>query len=243
MRKHALTILVFGLSLFSAYGQQPADTTIHRQRAIIGFHGGILFSSLDFMPNYWYSFEMTENYFRPGGLAGISVSLINSKNFSIQPELSFQMIHHDLKYSNVDEEPESIEYTHADYSLTLLTLQTSVLFKVRTGKKFMTYIGIGPYASIPIYHSYDGELERAGHSSTISSYDTILYNNDIDVAFSTTIGGLIATGINVPFRNNNFGIEFRYYISPGKLIKSPAIRQSYISLSLTYQFISKKNVW
>jgi hypothetical protein len=243
MRKLILTISVCCLSLFSAVGQQQPDTNSHRQRAIIGVHAGALFSSIDYITDKLDLQVVGENFYMPGGSAGITLSLINSKNFSIQPELNVQVSHHDINYSHLKEEYQSYECTYADYALTLATLQTSALFKVRTGKKFMTYLGVGPYANFPIYHSTKGLLERLGRSSTILPYDIHLYNNDIVINFNTTVGAIVATGINVPFRNNNFGIEFRYYISPGKLIKDPDIRQNFTTLCLTYQFISKKNVW
>lgn len=249
MKKLSLTISAFCLALLSTFGQQQQqqpDTNKHSQIAIVGFNAGLLFSGFNYdSQKFWgdFPYAISENKYRTGFSAGLSVSFINSKHFSIQPEIFYQLIHHDVKYTDIDEQFLYYRSVNADYSLTSSNIQLSVLFKFRTGDKVKTYIGLGPYVNFPIYNGIKGTIETKGHDTIAPQFDSILTDNEIKVKIKNSFGCYLVTGLNIPYKNNNFGLEFRFYFSPGILIEYPVTRQSFFTISLTYQFKSNKNTW
>ena len=135
------------------------------------------------------------------------------------------------------------EQGSAEYCLNASFLQVALMFKVKTGKTFQTYLGLGPSVSFPLNNKIKGQIERSGSGSNTPSFHTWTKNKDDNIITNTSAGGFVAAGLNVPYKNNNFGLEFRIYFCPGLLIEYLGARQTYFTLCLTYQIKSKTNVW
>jgi hypothetical protein len=166
--------------------------------------------------------------------------LIDLKHFAFLPELNYHLSHHDIKYSSESwaQAGARHSYMKADYSLYASSLQMSLMFKIKIGKRIKPYIGCGPYLNLPIFNRIDGQIETYGTNGK-----ELLKDNEIKVDIIKTVGGFLAVGIGVPCKESNFGLEFRYYFCSHIIVEYFNAKQSFFAASFIYQLKSKKNEW
>jgi len=225
----------------SVFAQQQSDTSVFGIK-LIEFRAGGLFSRLyqskEGRPN-GYATDSLENRFRPGFTAGVSVILINAKHITFQPEIAYNLVHHDIKYLEEEWAHGDFHYTHtyANYSLDASFLQFSFMVKYRFGKVVKAYIGLGGYYNVPVYNSIKGKI-KIDYSN---KPDELLKDNQIKVKIDPSVGAFAASGINIPYKRSNFGLEFRVYYSNQIMMEYFAFKQSFFTVNLIYQWKRKKN--
>jgi hypothetical protein len=240
--KKLLFLWFFALILsYSVYGQQNTDSTIFGLKAI-EFRAGSLFSRLYNLNNSSHGagmifYDSLENKFTTGFTAGISIVIINAKHITFQTEVVYNLIHHDIKYySQSLSLVQGSSSTYANYSLTASFIQPSWLVKFIFCKKVKPCFGVGMYYNIPLNYYIKGQ---------IVSYNNTLIDKQIKVSVNKERGLLALAGVDIPYKRNNFGLEFRVYfkISRNLYMDNPYVIQRMFSINLIYQWKRKSNFW
>jgi hypothetical protein len=241
----SLIIFVILFSFCHAYAQQQPDTNIFGIK-LIEFRAGTLFSRFykgeeGQSKMGMYHVETLENKFRTGFTAGISVILINAKHITFQPEMVYNLIHHDIKYQGESWAlgDGSHSWTDANYAMDVSSLQISFMVKYKFGKIVKAYIGGGPFFDAPLCNHIRGSIK----TTSTDAPDSIQTNNDIRLPINRTIGLFGVSGISIPYKRSNFGLEFRVYWQPSALIDDLGYKQSFCTLNLIYQWKRKENFW
>jgi hypothetical protein len=242
MKKLLFITLLLTVSL-GAMAQEQPDTTIFGLK-LIGFRAGALFSRLfqdkEGRP-HGRAVDILENKFRTGFTAGVSVILINAKHVSFQPEIVYNLVHHNIKYHELSTMLGNYSWsqTEADYSIDASSLQFSYMVKVKFGKIVKAYVGGGLYYDIPVYTRIKGSIRTESSNAP----NEILNDDQIKLTLNSNVGLFGLSGISFPYKRSNFGLEFRVYWTPGILIDDFAFKQSFCTLNLIYQWKRKKNFW
>lgn len=228
-----------------------------KKKAIIGFSAGTSFSKfINSSRKYIYSPYYTityENKYKLGISAGCYISLLLSKHFSIQPEIYYNLIYHDIKYVYRDSPTHWGQYedNYANYSLCVSSIQASLMPKFKIGNKIKLYTGIGPYLNIPIFNIIKGQIEQTGVTVTFAqgssypipistNFDKFIKNNDIKTPINTTSGLDIALGVIIPYKERNFSIEMRVY-SGSNIITFLNLKHYFATLCFTYELRKKES--
>jgi hypothetical protein len=229
---------------YSAKAQQQTDTTIFGIKLIEVKAGGLFsrfYMDKQGTSRGGYIQDTIEKRFRTGFSVGVSVILINAKHITFQPELVYNLVHHDIKYRIESRSHGDYSYSHtiANYSFDASLIQFSLTAKYRFGKVVKEYLGGGGYYNIPVYHRINGSIRKV--SSNVP--EEVLTDNQIKLTLNKTVGLFALSGISIPCKRNNFGLEFRFYWTPNTLIETLGYKQSFFTVNLIYQWKRKKNFW
>lgn len=259
MRK-IIQILLILLSTFGiVFGQEKIDQSKKGNKAIIGFTTGPLFSALinnKSENNSPYDFNISNKKYKLGFSAGCFISFINKKHFSLQTELMYILTCQDLNYHityNTYNHWGNYNEDYADYTLSLSRLQFSMMPTFQIGKKYKTYMSVGPFIELThFFKKINGSLDCYGASTTFvfindtigtvpvtKDFHYLLKDNDIKVDTDPQNGWFVSLGEIIPFKKNIFGVEFRFYYTSKDFIPFLRLKQNYFTFNLKYQLKTK----
>jgi len=254
-----LVLLVF-FTVRISFGQQRDEANPRAFKADVGFTTGVLFSEFFQNPatEEYSNVNMTyENKYKAGISAGCFVSLNYRKHFSVQPEIFYNWIPHDIKYQYTSAYPSqwiNSNITEANYSINTSLLQFSIIPKFIFGNKVQTFFGIGPLFNVIIGNKIHGQVKESGTNTSFyfvndsvgyvpiaTPYESIKNDGNISSPLRNNAGGLFAAiGLNIPYKEARFGVEFRGYWYPDNVFRTFQVRQRGFSINFVYQFCSLK---
>lgn len=216
MRPLLLTIILAMLCTFSAYTQKK---DIFKNEFYIGAGGGVMSSSLDFMPTVQQSYLMGIN-------GGISARYITEKHLGLIAELNYAQ--------RGWKEEFNTEQDFA-YSRTLNYLEIPFMTHVYFGKKIRFIINAGPQISLLLNDNpkmsqalaQDMAEKQAADPNAKIGYQYSPFSELKKVDYGL-IGG---AGIELQTLLGIFNLEGRYYFGLGDVFESRRSENAYFSRS------------
>lgn len=255
-----LLVLLIFLTVRISFGQQREEANPKAFKADVGFTTGVLFSQFfqNPAPVEYSNVNMTyENKYKAGISAGCFVNLNYSKHFSLQPEIFYNLTPHDIKFEYTSAYPNqwiNTNITEANYSINTSLLQFSIMPKFIFGKKVQAFVGFGPLFNTIICNKINGQVKESGTNTgfyfvndsvgyvpVVTPYESIKNDGNISSPLRNNAGGLFAAvGLNIPFKETTFGLEFRGYWYPDNVFRTFQVRQRGFSINFVYQFYTLK---
>ncbi|MDD4631490.1 MAG: porin family protein [Proteiniphilum sp.] len=216
MRPLLLTIIFAMLCTFSAYTQKK---DVFKSELYIGAGGGVMSSSLDFMPTVQQSYLMGIN-------GGISARYITEKHLGLIAELNYAQ--------RGWKEEFNTEQDFA-YSRTLNYLEIPFMTHVYFGKKIRFIINAGPQISLLLNDNpkmsqalaQDMAEKQAADPNAKIGYQYSPFSELKRVDYGL-IGG---AGIELQTLLGVFNLEGRYYFGLGDVFESRRSENAYFSRS------------
>ena len=160
---------------------------------------------------------------------------MKSNHFSLQPEINYNFVKHDIVYLSWIGGPSSTGY-NANYKVSCSSLQLSFSpkFTLGTDNKFNLLLGI--YTNIPFYIEHKGQLKiQTSNYYTQSGSITVKTNNEIRHDIVGDLGVLLGIGVKLPTKRNFISIHMRVGRSLSDIMSSPNIKETVATLRLTYR--------
>ncbi len=221
MKKIQSITLLLLFSIVNIYAQKnDFERELH-----IGVGGGILSSSIDFMPGRTQKFNM-------GIHGGVSAKYISEKHLGLILELNYAQ-----KGWASEFEPES----DFQYSKTLHYIELPFMTHVYFGNKARFVFNAGPqigfllgdtYSANESFKTYlDGIVASSPNDPSIAQYTSELRRFDYGIT-----GGL---GMEIRSGIGNFQLEGRYYFGLGDIYENRKSKQNIFNRSANRNIIAK----
>jgi|WetSurMetagenome_2_1015567.scaffolds.fasta_scaffold112794_2 hypothetical protein len=216
-----LILLLIFVTPACLFGREVADSIKEGKTFSLGIRNGMYLSYIQILPeeggHMSHPTYTQENKFKAGYNFGLFLDIKSKHRISILPEINYLWFRHRIKYSGVHYWPGPVYTYYTDYVLSCSEIQFCVLPKLTVGKNSNIKILAGPFMRIPL------ALHRRGES---------ISNQTV----STDVGAICGLRADVPVNSNFVCIEIRAGSDISNLIKSPEIKETGITLGLSYLF-------
>ena len=205
------------------FSMEIKDTTETIRRFSIGIRPGICLSDFQMSPvgsgPHGYSLTVNdENRVRAGFSFGLFLDVKSNNNFSLQPEVNYIWIRHNINYSEWRRTYPDGSITNTDYTLSGSVIQFSLLPGLAFGKNSNLKIYTGPFCRVPLLVSYNGTKSR---------------EDDLQVG----IGAIFGLRVDIPVKSDFLSFDLRAGTDITNIMSTPvAVKETSVTFSLAYLF-------
>ena len=205
------------------FSMEIKDTTETIRRFSIGIHTGLYLSDFQMSPvgsgPHGYSLTVNdENRARAGFTFGLFLDVKSNNHFSLQPELNYLWIRHNIKYSEWRRAYPNGSITNTDYTLSGSVIQLSLLPGLSFGKNSNLKIYTGPFYRVPLLVSYSGTKSR---------------EDDLQGG----LGAIFGLRVDFPVKSDFLSFELRAGTDLTNIMSTPVpVKETSVTFSLAYLF-------
>ena len=217
-----LFFLIFMVPQF-LFSMEIKDTTETIKRFSVGIRTGLNLSDFQMSPvgsgPHGYSLTVNdENRARAGFSFGLFLDVKSNNHFSLQPEVNYIRIRHNINYSEWRRGYPVGSITNTDYTLTGSIIQFSLLPGFSFGKNSNLKIFTGPFCRVPVLVSYNG---------TKSKEDDLLGG----------LGAIFGLRVDFPVKSDFLSFELRAGTDLTNIMSTPVpVKETSVTFSLAYLF-------